>query len=165
MQAIIRVKAPVSPDWAIGDLGFDGTLLRTLIGYGRHTQAFAFLSLVRDQLVFAEHCFQGLNRPFFDAHLRQVTQGEGIYVYSYSLTYDVAFDHAADRLRVSEPPTGQVYMVVVSPVSDEDRTRFGIHGWIRWWNWVREDSDLRGAPVNPRTRFARALWTRPKGSG
>lgn len=125
---------------------------------GRRTHAAAFKMLVQDRLITAQHCFQGLNRWVWDATKGQPGRGEDLTIYSYPIPFSVVYDHASDSVRVTEPPPRGVYMVIVSPSTEEEKHGLGIHGWIEQWNWVLGDSDLVGAPVDPKVRFGRKLW-------
>lgn len=50
-------------------------------------------------------------------------------------------------------------MVIVEPSTDQEKYEQEVYGWIKWWNWVREDAVLKGAPVEPHTRFGEKLWS------
>ena len=56
-----------------------------------------------------------------------------------------------------EPPPGRVFVVIVSEQSIDEH---GISGSIGRWNWVKEQSDFWGAPLDWNQRYVEKLWSR-----
>jgi hypothetical protein len=60
-------------------------------------------------------------------------------------------------LAVAAPP-GRVFTLLATEYEDKDR--YGVSGSIEDFMWIREDSRLRGAPINYDTRYREHLWSR-----
>jgi hypothetical protein len=56
-----------------------------------------------------------------------------------------------------EPLPGRVFVVLVR---EEPPNTENVIGSIERWNWVEEDTDLPGAPLEWSERYEEKLWSR-----
>jgi hypothetical protein len=116
-----------------------------------------YYGIVRDGLIVAEHAFRGLKRPLL--HGDDPHADEPVYVYAWRPVHDYEWTgyRTGGKILASDPPADRVFVVLVR-LTPEDQE--GVSGAILRWNWVREDPELRHAPVDYKVRYEEKLWSR-----
>lgn len=154
-------RAPSNPDVLI-KLGVREASFQQLSKYALATTIAQYYGLVQDELLSAVHLFEGIKRPLMHGDDKNVDKT--VLVYSWCPEVDFEwegsrFDGSAVR-RV--PPPGRAFVVLVRPEpAPKDYPEVAtIFGSIEKWNWVKEDPNLAGAPVDWAERYDRKSWSR-----
>lgn len=124
----------------------------------RPTVIAQYYGIVQDGLVISAHLFQGLQRPL--SHGGDLHADEAVLIYSWRPQFDyewVGNPYDGSEYR-REPPPGRVFVVLVR---QEPSNEFNVMGSIEQWNWIREDGELNGAPIDWRERYKTLVWSRP----
>lgn len=116
-----------------------------------------YYGIVQDGLIVAEHAFRGVQRPLMLGN--DTNADQTVVVYSWRPEFDCEWsgypwDGNVVRL---EPPSNRVFVVLVREEAEND---LGVSGSIEKWNWVAEDGELKGAPIDWQVRYKQHLWSR-----
>ena len=116
-----------------------------------------YYGIVKDGLIIAEHAFRGLKRPLL--HADDMHADESVVVYAWRPTFDYEWTGYRHDGKITSlvPPPGRVFVVLVREMPIDS---WGVSGTIERWNWVREDPELRHAPVDYRERYKEPLWSK-----
>jgi len=153
---IVDGLSPVEKDVTI-KLGIRNETFRNYLNRRLRSAVAQYYGIVQDQLKSAEHTFRGLRRPLMladDTHADQ-----NVLIYSWCPQYDYEwigsqFEGQPTRM---EPLPGRVFVVLVR---EEPPNTENVIGSIERWNWVEEDTDLPGAPLEWSERYEEKLWSR-----
>ena len=125
---------------------------------GQFTAIAQFYELVIPGLILPRHIFQGLERPLCYDDDMEADEQKLIYSQKPEFDYEwIGGLHGRTQRRQASPR--KVFVVIISPNERYRQTYPGIAGWIERWNWVDEDRDLRGAPMNWVDRYSKKLYT------
>jgi hypothetical protein len=154
-------RAPSNPDLLVR-LGVRETCFQQLSKYGLATTIAQYYGLVQDGLLEAVHLFEGIKRPLM--HGDDKNADKAVLVYSWRPEVDFEWDGSQQEGWPVEriPPLGRVFVVLVRPEPDpKEYSGVGkVLGSIDKWNWVKEDPNLAGAPVDWAERYDRKVWSR-----
>ena len=141
-----------------------GILQNDLKKYAERGQKHAlghFFSLVMNGLILTEHIFEGLQRPLC---VEEDMEGDKKkYVHSRKPACDYIWDNHDNYPKKVIAPVNQVFVVIISKNIHYIREFPEVHGWIERWSWVKEDSQLKGAPKNWVDRYDEKVFTRDGG--
>jgi hypothetical protein len=121
------------------------------------TKVAQFYGLVKSGLHGAQHLFRGVKRQMeVDGSMNA---DERVRAYTFRSRYDYVWLGNPHNGQPSALPVtnARVFVVLVreeEPVDD-------VVGSIEHWTWVREATDLPGAPVDHETRYNHKIWSRP----
>jgi hypothetical protein len=116
-----------------------------------------FYGIVRAGMVLAQHCFQGLQRPLMHLGDMQADQSVSVYTWKPYDNYEWIGDSVRGTIIRLAPPSDSVFAVLVR---EQPPDTIGVSGCIARWNWIKEDSELAGAPIDWQIRYNRKLWSK-----
>jgi len=121
-----------------------------------------FYGIVQEGLIVAEHAFRGLNRPMRYEENMEADQSIVVYAWAARNDYEWLGPPYSNGEPTPKPALpGRIFVVLVREESTkEEENGKQIMGTIEKWNWVREDGELRGAPIDWKVRYAKKLWSR-----
>jgi len=149
-----RVLAPA----AVGQFAARLQTINRLGRLGLGTLLAQYRGIVNTGLIITQHAFQGVKRELFFDGSTHSDKDIVAYAWKHGWDYEFRGDPFNDPPTRLMPPSGKVFVVLISPVTDG---RQDIEGYIDHWSWVDESTDLPGAPVGWRDRYERRLWSRP----
>jgi hypothetical protein len=155
------VDAPSPDDNSITiRLGVRKTVFDRAKKYKLSTSIAQYYAIVHDGLIVAEHAFQGIKRPLLLGTDMQADRD--VIVYAWRPTYDCEWQgYAIDgTIAILSPPPDRVFVVLVRKRNSQEAATDGVFGTIERWNWVREDLEVRHAPIDCRIRYEKHLWSR-----
>jgi hypothetical protein len=134
-------------------------VLRGLGGRKQFSSIAQLYGLVVPGLILSEHLFQGLNRNLYcDEGLNG---DEDKFVFSRKPAYDFYWEGGITGTEEKcLAPANQVFVVLISKNINHKDKFPDVSGWVERWNWVDEDSELRGAPINWLDRYNDILWSK-----
>lgn len=152
----VDAPSPEDPSQTV-KLGIRPFTFRRFVDLGFATGLAQYYGIVQDGLIVAEHAFRGLQRPLMLGD--DMNADQTVVIYAWRPQFDCEWsgypwDGNVVRL---EPPPNRVFVVLVR---EEPANEFGVSGSIEKWNWVAEDSELRGAPIEWQARYRERLWSR-----
>ncbi len=117
-----------------------------------------FDGIVCPGLIMVEHIFRGLERPLSDDDSNDA-DGHKL-VYAWKPNWDFEWPDRYGRPQKLPPVANGVFVTIISPNDRHQEAWPEVYGWIDRWNWVGEDPELPGAPINWKTRYTERLYTR-----
>ena len=117
-----------------------------------------YYGIVQNGLIGAAHLFKGLKRPLL--HDGNIDGDQNVLIYSWRPRFDWEWTGGRHdgQPRPLDPPPRRAFVVLVrqEPTQDEHQ----VVGSIEHWNWVEEQSERKGAPIDSATRYTEHLWSR-----
>lgn len=139
--------------------GVSPELIESLREQKQYSRLAQFYGLVRNGLILAEHLFVGLNRDLYYKGDMESDSKCLVYIRRPSKDYEWNVDgKTGEQLvkRVAKPK--RVFAVVVR-LFDEPGTD-NIIGTIGHWNWVKEEPESNGKPLDHQNRYKDRKWSR-----
>lgn len=125
---------------------------------GQNSALAQFRGIVVPGLIMVSHVFRGLKRPLYADDC--MTADAKKLIHAWKPIRDFEWPDPFDEPRTMAPPKNCVFVVIAS-VNERHCTKWPeVYGWIDRWNWVDEDSQLPGAPLNWSSRYEEKLFTR-----
>ncbi|MFZ0477909.1 MAG: hypothetical protein WAL71_02080 [Terriglobales bacterium] len=118
-----------------------------------------FYGIVQDGLIGAQHAFRGLNRPMCYEDNMEADQTILVYSWRPSADYEFLGEGPAYDLIEMRPVQGRAFVALVREEKVKQENTL-TEGTIEKWNWVGEDPELPGAPIDWKIRYAKKLWSK-----
>lgn len=125
---------------------------------GQKTLIGQFFGIVWPGLILARHIFLGVERPLMANGNTAAGQDKLVYTWRPASDYVWKGSPGEGAPEKRQPPGDEVFMVLISPNTDEDRFP-DIDGWIEHWTWVVESPILPEAPIDHEARFTKRNWS------
>ncbi len=155
----LEARAPDNPALVV-KLGLRQDSFSQDLHHNLHTVVAQYYGIVQESLLSAVHAFKGLNRPLM--HGDDMEADKSVIVYSWRSHFDYVWTGSRFDGKPIEkiPPPNRVFVVLVR--EEQQPNDFGVFGSIEKWNWIKEDPDLLGAPLEWPDRYGKKLWSRNK---
>ena len=153
---IVPAPSPTNPESLI-QLGVRHETFQRNVRLKLSTVIAQYYGIVKDGLVVAEHLFRGVMRPMMREQDTHADESVLIYAWRPASDYEWEGDPFRGRLRALAPPPDRVFVVLVRELQIQGGS---VSGEIEWWNWVKEDPELKHAPIDYSVRYRQKLWSR-----
>lgn len=155
---VVEAPSPIDPSQTV-KYGLRRATVQAFGRAGWKTPMAQFYGIVQDGLISAQHAFRGLNRPMSYENNMEADQTILVYSWAPSIDYEYLGEGDACDLAEIKPSPGKAFVALVR----EEKIKLEnsqTEGTIEKWNWVLGDSELRGAPIDWKIRYAEKLWSR-----
>lgn len=139
--------------------GVSPELIQSLREQRQYSRLAQFFGLVRKGLILADHLFVGLNRDLY--YKGDMDSDDKCLIYIRRPEYDYEWNIEArtgEQLVKIDAKPKRVFAVVVRAFDEPGKDN--VIGTIRHWNWVKEEPESNGKPIDHQTRYNDRKWSR-----